>query len=688
MTLRNSNTAIQGILETNPLLPIALLFSLGIATCHYFPSLLVPLSSIVAAVAFIVFRKRIYGLGVVAFALGGVTYLVSYEPEPTYDEAISISRYYKARIDKATEYDNTQSATITISGGGTTSKNITDCQPIKARLTTPTFTPVLEKGYTILFYGSLEPIKPMTDLPDEWSGEQSSLNQGIYLRTFVEPDSILDISPTPSVEGYFSRLNTQLLSQLYTTSLSTTAKEFLAATLLGNTADLTQESRENFAKSGLSHILALSGLHVGVIAMIISLALWPLRLWRRSFIPIIVILFLWGYAAMTGLSPSVTRATIMMTLYLTGQMLQRQTSAVNSLCGAALLILLFNPLALFSIGFQLSFAAVLSIVLFADRINPINRRHRIAYFFASYIAVTISAVIGTGLISAIYFHQFPLYFLLSNIIASLLLPFIIGGGIIVIIVSLLGAVPAWLTLAVSALCKWLEQTATFISNLPGSTIDNIYLSPIIIVAYAAMVILSYLWWKNRSSRPIQVMWAIAVIAFFGLMIFPNNTNHTPSLYIARTTSRTDFIIDNCSDTLFIVTTRPQEPINVTERAESRYKDYMNKRGIRAISILEDSIGNHAGVSYRDGIIQWGNCKIVIIHENQQIPKGRADYAVVCRGYRGTIEEVVESVKADSIILGYDLDPRRSKKYIPECKRLGKPFINLRERAWSHPYSSE
>lgn len=678
----------QKLLHANPLLPIALSFALGITADYYCDNILISCAAIAIATILFLTKKTIIASWIVSIALGAIVYGINRQQQPSLESGFYAGRFYEAEIENAIEYDNTQSATVKIVSAGSSPDALSECQTIRARLSTPTFNPKLEKGYSICFYGSLNPVTIQTDLPDEWTPQHSILANNILFRAFVEPDSIHSINPTPGIIPFFVRLNNLLQERLYATSLTAQAKEFLAASLLGNSSDMSRESKATFSESGLSHILALSGMHIGLIAMLVSLALWPLKIMgHRKLTSIIIILILWSYCAITGLSPSVTRATTMMTIYICGQMIQRQSSAINSLSAAALIILIFDPTSLFAIGFQLSFAAVLSIIIFADKLNPFSRRHRFAYSCCSYLSISISAMIGTGLLSAVYFHQFPLYFLLSNIIASILLPFILGGGLLIILFSVISHTPEILTVPVSFLCQWLEKAASIISSLPGATIDNIYLSNAVIIAYVAALIATALWIRKKSLT-YGFFWALSIIAFVYLLISPLNPDRKPTLYIARTTFRTDFIIDNSTDTLFVITTLPHEPVNVADHAMSHYKDYMGMRNISNIRVIEPSDTIYHGFTYNDNTILWGNHKIAIVSDSKNIPNiNRTNYMVVCRGFRGKIENLISTIKTDTLIIGYDLDPRRAVKYIAECEDLKIPYINLRDRSWCLPYRS-
>lgn len=686
----NKESDIKRIISANPLLPITILFSSGIVIGHAYNSILLPITAIIIAIIFGLLKKTIYVAWTVSFALGTTTIFLSYSSNPTNkSDSLYSPRYYEATIESAAEYDNTQSATLKIVSAGESPEHMESCRPISVRLATPTFEPTLIKGHSIVFKGKLEPIEPITDLPDEWTPEQSLLEKNIRLRVFVEPDNIVDYFPTKGIVAYFQRCQKTLVDHLFQTNLTTSAKEFIATALLGDSSGMSQSTRDEYANAGLSHILALSGLHVGLIAMIVSIALWPLRTFGyRKSTSVIVILILWIYAATTGLSASVIRATVMMTIYIVGQMLQRPSSSINSLSAAALIILIFDPTALFSIGFQLSFAAVLSIILFADIINPFQRRQQVLYTLASYPAITISAMIGTGLISAVYFHSFPLYFIFANIAASLLLPPIIAGGLIIIIISLFGAVPTFLAATISLMCSWLESVADFFAKLPGSTIDDIYLPNYILLIYAAVIASTILWLKKRKTI-YGFVWGISVIILVGCMLFHPQPLRTPGLYVARTTFRTDIVIDNSTDTLYLLSTRPQEPINVTSRAQLRYRDYMGKRNIRALKLINASDTVTHGFAIHQHTFSWGKKKILWLYDQQDIPNVKhTDYALICRGYRNTINNLTDLIDIDTIIFSYDLDPRRTKKYINECEDLKQPYINLRERGVFLPYESD
>lgn len=664
-----------------PLLPLCAAFAAGIMLGDLTASLWCATLCAVAAAAVALTRRYLYAAWIAAMALGIVDILVL-SPQDEDIASAGNAAVYRARILEAREHESSQSATVGLLQAGADSATLVDCRPVKVQIIVPSFAQRLQPGYDITFRCDIEPVRVMTDLPDEIDPAIFLLQKRIRHRAFVAGDDLLDLRPTPGIMASLTRFRATLTDRIYGSRLSTQAKEFANTILTGDAGDLDPSARERFSASGLSHILALSGLHVGLIAMLISLALWPVRMagYRRS-VTIAVILLLWLYAAVTGFGPSVTRAVIMTTIYLTGNLLQRRTLPLNSLCAAALLILLFDPAALYTIGFQLSFAAVLTIILFADRLNPVSRRHTILYYLTSYISLSVSAILGTGLIAAIYFHTMPLYFIFANIAAALLLPPLLGAIVLLTLCEFAGFDPEWLCDIINMLYGWLDTTAGFFASLPGATMQRIYLPAWTVVLYGVILAMLYLWLDRRRRLFGYLFAASMVVSAIIIILLPTPERH-PALYIARTTYHTDIVIDDGDATLDIITTRPSEPGESKERAEMRYADYMGRRAADSVRVITEA--NARGDHYRKegNVIRFGDKRIAVLSDDSYGSIAKCDYALICRGFTDKIEAALEAVNPDTIILAYDLHPRRAQRYAERCRVIGKGCIVMRDRPFS------
>jgi competence protein ComEC len=192
------------------------------------------------------------------------------------------------------------------------------------------------------------------------------------------------------------------------------------ALILGEKSGLDRETMKAYSDSGTMHVLAVSGLHVGIVMLLLSFFLKPLKgLPKGGFLYVILMLvFIWLYALLTGLSPSVLRATFMFTFVILGKEMERDTSVYQSIMVSAFLLILMDPFVLFDVGFQLSYLAVIGIVFLQPKIYKL--------FFSKYYlvdkiwqitSVSIAAQIATVSLGLFYFHQFPNLFLISNLIA-------------------------------------------------------------------------------------------------------------------------------------------------------------------------------------------------------------------------------------------------------------------------------
>ena len=302
--------------------------------------------------------------------------------------------------------------------------------PFKSRIHVVSEEPRVYPGQRIRFRAKLGPLPAVPAVPDIVDLQQNLRRQGVVASVAVPVDSIRYIASANRLNEWFARANETLLFRLEQAPLEPQTINVLAAMLLGCGDMLGDDTRADYSAAGMSHVLALSGMHVGIIAMIIAFALWPFYFGRHVRTRLILtIIALWFYAALTGFIPSVTRSVIMASVYMFGRVLQRRTSSLNSLCLAAILILLFVPEDIYAVGFQLSFAAVAGIIMFYPQLNRVDRRrHPRLYMLASYPALSVSAMLFAGIVSTFYFHTFPVYFLFANLLIVPIVPVLIVSG--------------------------------------------------------------------------------------------------------------------------------------------------------------------------------------------------------------------------------------------------------------------
>ena len=308
-------------------------------------------------------------------------------------------------------------------------------------------------------------------------------------------------------------LQKRLYERLGASGLSGDELATVGALTLGYKEDLDPDLRHRFQASGAAHVLAVSGLHTGIIYIILLTLITlggrfrPLYEdhWGRVALGSVVIGVMWGYAWLTGMTPSVVRAVLMVSLVELGKMIHRNSPTLNTIASAAVLILLVRPLDLWSVSFQLSFAATAAIVLLASYTERFWHRkewkHRWVGWIMNYITgiliVSIAAQLGTLPITMYTFGQVSTYFLLTNLMVLPIASFLVPCGLISL--SLGGSTIGVLFSKVTWGLAWLmNHSVGWIESLPGSTVPA-HINGWMIAIYYILLILFYVFVFKKDN---------------------------------------------------------------------------------------------------------------------------------------------------------------------------------------------
>jgi competence protein ComEC len=276
--------------------------------------------------------------------------------------------------------------------------------------------------------------------PDQFDYKSYLSLQDIHYQSYIRSGSwkLLEHTTGFDIKLFALKLRAKLIEILYANQLSEDELSVAAGMLLGVRDMLSPDLKQAYAGAGAMHILCVSGLHVGIIFLILNSVLGALnyRKSHRALKALLILSFIWFYALLTGLSPSVVRSATMFTFIVIGQNVNRHVNILGSLSASALVILVVQPNLLFDLGFQLSYSAVVSIVVLQKPIaslwNPPNLILDKAW---QLIAVSVAAQIGTAPISLYYFHQFPNLFILTNLLVIPAAYLVINLGIAVLALS-------------------------------------------------------------------------------------------------------------------------------------------------------------------------------------------------------------------------------------------------------------
>ncbi len=360
--------------------------------------------------------------------------------------------------------------------------------------------------------------KPQNFINSHFNYQLYLYTQGFKAETFVYGNNIkkkrLNKEALPlhlKARLFFDTLRNRLSSLYSSADIDGDNLAILSALTLGDKSMLTKSVKENYSKAGASHILALSGLHLSIIYTLLTLLLWRKnnKKWWRVPTNIFILTTIWGYVFLVGAPVSAVRSAIMLTIYNIVNISQRNTEAMNSLSLAAFIILLFSPLSIFDIGFQMSFVAVASILLLHKPIYIALETKRMkgnALFkwTTDMISVSLAAQIGTAPIVAYYFGRFSCYFLLSNFISVPLAIILLYCAAAMFIVGWIPVLQYIISIIMNATVNIMNRSLDILAKLPFSSIEDINISLPQITAYyimvASVIYLAYILNKRRLRK--------------------------------------------------------------------------------------------------------------------------------------------------------------------------------------------
>ncbi len=465
-----------------------------------------------------------------------------------------------------------------------------------------------------------------------------------------------------------------------------TGREFAvtSALLIGYTDKLDPELLSDYSGTGAIHILSVSGMHVGLIYAGLNLLLFFFDKIRYGKYPkaLLLLLCIWVYALVTGLSPCVLRAALMFSLIVTGKLFSRNAEIFNTLAASAMILLIINPYYITDMGFQLTYMAVIGIVAIQPSIQAWwTPRWWILQQGWSITTVSIAAQILTFPMGMYYFQQFPNYFLITNFVALPLSTAIIYLALVVLAVSfipsvsvLLSKVLSWMVIALNSSIGWIEQ-------LPGSVSRGVYVTGFEALLIYGMVIsvLLFLYKKNKVAIFAALTMAIALCS--SLLMAQWRIQNQASLVVYQTgKSRTvDFI--RARERLLLA----DSMIICNERKIDFYTGgLMDRKGVRdfnglctdanvASSLHAGLYKYHSFAQFLDQRIAWVNCK------ETSLQKLNVDFLILTNNARLTITDLLATYQPEYIIIDATNSKIRAGKWVRECEEYGIPCWSVPEQ---------
>ncbi|WP_431163651.1 ComEC/Rec2 family competence protein [Flagellimonas beolgyonensis] len=361
--------------------------------------------------------------------------------------------------------------------------------------------------------------------------------------------------PKRTVLGVAHNFREHIISKLKQQSFGPEELGVMQALLLGQRDDISETTYTNYQNAGAVHILAVSGLHVGILLLLLEFLLSPLERMRKgkTLKLLLVVALLWMYAFIAGLSPSIVRAVTMFSFLAYALYLNRPTNPFNIIALSMLFILLIKPLFLFQVGFQMSYAAVIAIVWIYPKLQRFwYPEHFLVRKIWQLLSVSVAAQLGVLPISLFYFHQFPALFFVSNLLVIPFLGVILGTGILVISLALFDVLPLFLVKAYNKVIHTMNSVIGWVAQQEGFLIRDIpFDATQLVLGY--MIFITLVRSLSKPTLKRMMVPLVGIILFQGWVIWKNvETHHKEQLVLTHKT-RNSVLLHQTGSTLNVFT---------------------------------------------------------------------------------------------------------------------------------------
>ena len=645
------------ILSKYPALPLAAGMPAGIAAVHY--GLLWPAAAVVAVLCLCMLRMKARPLQAAMFVCSAAAgFAITYAMKPPAlpaDYFEGEDRTYSGVVQNVRIGERSQRCYLDV-GGDTAFRIAVFISDV---------VPTIRPGDIMTVKGLLEvPDKyidvPTLDFGRDYSGRASA-------RLSVNAADCRVTGHDRSLMTRLQDIRGSIADAIYASELAPSTSRLLVSATLGN-ENPGPAVRERFRATGLSHLLCVSGFHTALIAAILSLLLFPLRLWPRAgrYRHLLVIVLIWVYAMLTGFLPSVVRAAVMISIYLGAKLSERDANPFNSLCVAVFIILAINPYWLFSIGFQLSAGAILGLIAFAKKLNPVPRRHKLAHKAVSLISVPMAALAGTAPIVLAHFHTLPLLSIPANAAASVLFPLFMAGGLATALLSAIGVPAGLLAGAVDRLADLTTGMCDYMASVPGAFASGIYLSTENLIVFTALVLSLAAVLHLRSLRHRALAAALAAV----LACCTGCSN-------SERNAKADFMVNALGRAADLVIRKGSKGavMTLTTKSAADYTAYFGRGGISVENVTHTVPPKYLAL---------GRKTILIPNGDRMLPHRLADVIILTRQYRGNLDDALDRTEAHTVLVLPDIAPAKRAEYEAICSRRGIKTHDLRLR----PYTDE
>ena len=540
----------------------------------------------------------------------------------------------------------------------------------------------IKYGDILMVNTSLQQLREAQN-PSQFNYKQFLLFHQITRQAYVPSKSfaVSGVNKGNATMIWIYKLRDYLLSILQKHGLE--GREFAvgAALILGYTDELDPEIMRAYAGSGAMHVLSVSGLHVGIMYVVVAWLLSFLDKIKRGNIikAILLILFLAFYAMITGLSPSVLRASVMFGFIVIAKAFNYHTNIYNTLAVSAISLLIYDPYLVMQVGFQLSYLAVIGIVTFQPLLVDLwDPKTKLMNWIWEITCVSVAAQIATAPLGFLYFHQFPVYFMISNLIVIPVSTGILYMGLVTLLSAFIPQLCDYLTLVLNWMIILLNKSVEITEDLPYSILGGIDISIIetwmlyfIIVAFFVFITQ-----RNMAGLYVSLIALLIISVTQFIETIEQNSQQKFIVYNVAESSVYD-VIQGTQNSFYA----PLSLINDKDKMLFNIEHNWWKNGVNQQHVIPlDTIKSYCGILY----FPFGKKKILGINDLYDTKisytqKLKSDLVILSKDTEIEIEQVVKYFNPELIIFDSSNSYKTCKKWAASCKRSGVTFYDVAQQ---------
>ena len=546
-----------------------------------------------------------------------------------------------------------------------------------------------------LHYGDLiaipAPIREVTPPmnPEEFDYRAYLGRKGITGQVYLKDEDWFDlqINDANPIYAFSYRFRDVLLASLHRSGLTDNEFGVAAAILLGYDDYLVDEVRKNYVAAGSMHILCVSGMHVGIIYLLASFLLCFLnrKKWQKTLKQMLLLALIWFYALIAGLSPSILRASLMISFVIIGEIIRRKGFIVNSIAASAFILLCINPNNLFEIGFLLSYAAVMGIVVLQRPIyNLLYVKNKLLDKAWQITAVALSAQIATIPFTLFYFQQFTTYFWLSNLFMTPISFIVVISGMILLLVSWIPYVNTLVGYLVWGAVYVMNWVVAKIESIPYSIIKSLYINDFEFAVLLVALLLLMLTFMLRKRRLFIAMLAALLVVMCSVTIrcYSSDQQHGMTVFSLRSHTAVDFV-------------RGREHVILADSAlmaDESTVDYSLKGAWarqhlspnpQVMGFEEDYANEY--LCKKSNLVTFDG-KLLAIWEDQGIGDSLSfrlpvDYLLIVGKQKPDVQSVVNGYEAKLLLIDGSVPHYLAEKWMDQARSFDIPYYNTGEGAF-------